>query len=379
MHLFKIRLLTLFRNKTVLFWSLIFPIILSTFFSLAFKNVGSGDAFQSIYVAVVENDELDLNLVNLLEEVEFSENNKMFKVVKTSEEEAHKHLEDKNVNSIIKTSNGKISFIVNNNGLNQTIVKAFLDEYLQTTTAVLDIIVLSDNNPEEILNDLMNTKTYIGSVDKDKNKDTANTVLIMFFSVIGMALIYGGFWGTDNIINLQANQSTKGVRLAISPINRLKMIIIYTLAAFVVHIMIIMIFLLYLILIIGINFGDKLLFVLLVSVVGSLVGITFGSFIAISLKRASEGIKVTITTLVGVIGGFFSGMMFPDMKYLIQDKAPFLNYINPVGVITDALHTLNYFGVTSRFYLNVGILGIMAIVFTILTFLFYRRDSYESI
>jgi len=377
MHLFKTRLLSLFRDKTVIFWALIFPIILSTFFSLAFKNIATGDIIQTIDIAVVEDENIDLNLLNLLNEVEINENEKMFAVVRVSEEEAQKLLADKEVEAIIKTINNKINLIVNSSGLNETIVKAMLDEYLQTTTAVMDIMVLSASNPEEIIRDLSNSKTYIDEVGKDK--DVANAVLIMYFSVIGMALIYGGFWGTDNIRYLQANLSTKGIRVAVSPVNRFKMILIYTLATFVVHILIILIFLLYLILALGINFGDKLPFVSLICVLGSLVGITFGSFIAISLKKANAGIKVMITTLVGIIGGFFSGMMMLDMKYIIQVKAPFLNYINPVGVITDALHTLNYFGVTPRFYLNIGILAIMVIAFTIGTFLFYRSDSYESV
>ena len=77
-------------------------------------------------------------------------------------------------------------------------------------------------------------------------------VLTYFFALLGMALIYGGFWGTDNIINLQANMSGKGIRIAVSPVNRFKTLLIYTLCAFLVHILIISIILFYLLVIIGV-------------------------------------------------------------------------------------------------------------------------------
>lgn len=378
MHLFKIRMLTLFRNKIIIFWSLMFPIILATFYSLAFRNIMNGEIIETINIAVVDNESLEEGFLETLKSVEFSENKKMFNVVLKNSEETLELLEAKEVIGIIEVKEDKsIIYKVNEAGIGQTIVKTFLDEYLQTTAAFMDIVVISGNNPNDIINDLTNPKNYIDEVSSDRNK--ANITLVMYFSLLGMALIYGGFWGTDNILNLQANMSTKGVRIAVSPANRLKMLLIYTLCAFVIHIMIISILLFYITVILGINFGDKLLYTLLVCGLGSLVGISFGSFVSIALKKAGEGTKVMVTTLVGVIGGFLSGMMMVNMKYIIQTKAPFLQYINPVSVITDALHTLNFFGVTSRFYMNIGILVIMIIVFTIGTYIFYRRDSYESI
>ena len=377
MHLFKMRMLTLFRSKVVIFWSLIFPIILATFYSLAFKNVLSGEIIKTIDIVVVDNEYLTDDFLNTISNVEISDGKKMFNVVLKDSEGALSLLKDDEVVGIIELNSEKIAYKVNQGGLYQTITKSFLDEYIQTTAAVMDLIVLSENNQNDIINDLMNNKNYIDEVSSTRNK--ANVILIMYFSLIGMALIYGGFWGTDNIINLQANMTPKGVRIAVSPVNRLKILLIYTLCAFIIHILIIFILLFYITVILGVDFGGKLLYVIIVCILGSLVGITFGSFISIALKKVSEGIKITITTFVGIIGGFLSGMMVVDMKYIIQTKAPFIQYINPISVITDALHTLNYFGVTSRYYLNIGILGIMVIVFTIGTYMFYRRDSYESI
>lgn len=377
MHLFKTRMRTLIRNRTVLFWSLVFPLVLATFFNLAFKNIMNDENFSTIDLAVIDSEEKDVVFLNTIENIQINEDTKMFNVNLVADTEAYKLLENNDVAAIIESSGKSIKLILNSSGLDQTITKSVIDEYLQTNSAVIELIVLSENNVDEIMTDLMTEVNYIDEISASKNR--ANIILIFFFSLIGMALIYGGFWGTDNIINLQANMSTKAIRVAVSPVNRLKILIIYTISAFLIHIFTIAILMFYLLVVLGLNFGDKLLLTFLICILGSLVGISFGSFITISLKKAREGVKVMITTLVGVIGGFLSGMMVVEMKYIIQTKAPFLHYINPVSIITDALHTLNYFGPTPRFYLNIGIMVLMILVFTFGTYLFYRRDSYESI
>lgn len=377
MHLFKTRMISLLRNRTILFWSLIFPILLATLYNLAFANIMNGELIETIDIAIVESDDMDQELLKVIDETTFDNDVKLFNASIGNRDNAYKLLDDNDVIGIIEIIDGKLSFVVNNSGLDQTITKSFLDEYLQTTNAFTNLIVIGSGNIEEISNDLFKNVNYIDEIAASRNR--ANYILIYYFALIGMAIIYAGFWGTDNIINLQANMSGKAVRIAVSPVNRLKTLIIYTLCALIIHIMIIIILLFYLIGILGLDFGDKLLLIFLVCVLGSLVGISFGSFVAISLKKAREGTKVLITTIVGVLGGFLSGMMVPDMKYIIQTKFPIINYINPVAIISDSLYSLNYYGASSRFFINLVILIFMTIIFTIGTYLFYRRDSYESI
>ena len=47
----------LFRNTTNMFWILIFPIILGTFFYIAFSNLGASESMSTIPVAVVLTDD----------------------------------------------------------------------------------------------------------------------------------------------------------------------------------------------------------------------------------------------------------------------------------------------------------------------------------
>ena len=56
-HFFKYQFKTLIRNKMVIFWTLIFPLALATFFNLAFSNLTASEKFETINVALVEKQE----------------------------------------------------------------------------------------------------------------------------------------------------------------------------------------------------------------------------------------------------------------------------------------------------------------------------------
>lgn len=378
MHIFKMRMLVLLRNKIVLFWTLLFPIALATFFNFAFANVLKSEEFITIPVAIVENDNLDNEFVNLMQTIEYGSTKKMYNIKVMSNDEGLIELDKETIIGIIEFDDeANILLRVKSGGIQATILKSFLDEYIQTTEAIYSLSIISDNDINVIMADLFNNQNYLSDVETDTNP--ALVILIYFFSLIGMALVQGGYWGTMAMIDLQANLSPRGMRVVISGKNKFSLLYIHLLASFLIHITEILLFLLYMVFILKINFAINIWGLAITCILGSLTGITFGAFLGISLKKAREGTKVLITTLTGVLGGFLSGMMNPGIKYFVHTKLRFLEFINPVGVINDALYSLQYFQTRERFYLNILILVGMIIVFSSFTYLQFRRDTYESV
>jgi ABC-2 type transport system permease protein len=82
---------------------------------------------------------------------------------------------------------------------------------------------------------------------------------------------------------------------------------------------------------------------------------------------------------VSMIGSFFAGMMAPEMKYIIAQKAPILSYLNPVNLITDAFYCLYYFDTFTRYTINVILLCIFILVFCTGTYFIIRRRKYASL
>ena len=60
-HNFKYALKTLFKNKMLIFWTFAFPIILGTFFNMAFSNIENSEKLDIIDIAIVNNEEFSNN------------------------------------------------------------------------------------------------------------------------------------------------------------------------------------------------------------------------------------------------------------------------------------------------------------------------------
>ena len=57
MHIFHYQLKLLLRDRIVMFWTFIFPIILATFFNLAFSKLNSSEMFEPAQLAIIEQKE----------------------------------------------------------------------------------------------------------------------------------------------------------------------------------------------------------------------------------------------------------------------------------------------------------------------------------
>jgi ABC-2 type transport system permease protein len=77
--------------------------------------------------------------------------------------------------------------------------------------------------------------------------------------------------------------------------------------------------------------------------------------------------------------GFLSGLMFGNMKNIIELHCPIINRINPAAVLSDAFYCLGIYNDMERFTRCILILAVMSILLLFSAFLGVRRDSYDSI
>ncbi len=378
-HIYLNRIKCLLRNKSLMFWTLLFPIILGTLFNFAFANLK--EELDPIDVVVIENEAYKSNtsFKKLIEELSKEGNNKLLNVTHIDEnnfdmKEVYKKLEENEFKGIIEVKED-IKLIISSSGLNQTILKSILDNYKQTY-AVINTIAMENPRAinEELINSLSNKENYI----KDNTSSNTDATVIYFYTLIGMAVIYAGFWGVRTITETQANLSSKGKRLSISPVNKLYSLIASLAAGFTIHIVELLILLGYLTLILNKDFGNNMPYVILICIVGSIAGIALGSLFA-ATNNLKEDTKVGIYSTFSLVLSFLSGMMYIDMKYIIAKNVPILAKINPVALITDGLYSLYYYDTYTRFFENIIYLAIISVVLVFLTYLLVRRHKYESL
>lgn len=376
-HIFLTRLKCLIRDKQTVFWTLFFPLVLATFFDMAFSNLNNSETFHPIDIAVVQNAayQQSTDLQSALQSASQGDD-RIFNLTAVTKEEADSLLNDNKIQGYID-ADPEITLVVKESGLNQNIIKAFLDNYRQTVSAVTSIL---KENPMAAQNGLFDAIADRQEYTKEVTGSSAqpNNVLNYFYTLIAMSCLYGGFWGMREVTDIQANLSSRAARVNTAPVHKAKVFLYSLCAALLIDFVEMLLLLAYLYFGLKIDFGNKAGFVLLTTFVGCIVGISFGAFIS-SLVKKGEGLKVAILIAASMVGSFLSGMMYQDMKYIIAQNVPVLSYLNPANLLTDAFYSLYYYDTYTRYALNMGALGIFAVVFCMITYLIIRRQKYASL
>ncbi len=374
-QLYLTRLKCLFRNKESMFWCYMFPILLATCFFFAFNNLWKIEDFKSVPIAYDNEGAKEDGLGQVLEAAETPEGIRMFEVVRCDESEAKRLLEEGKITAYIVGSTDPKLFI-KDNGLQATIIKGFLDSYKQMSATIHTILSQNPNAMNEgLIDDVMNYGSYISEVTNEKKPAQ---LLIYFYALLAFSCLYSANWGLDEIVNIQANLSNRGARVSVSPVRKMKLLLCNLAAAMTAHMGSMILLFLYMYYIIKVDFGNHLPQLFLVCAVGSLAGLALGAFVGVNVNKKAETKEAILTTcLLG--GAFLSGMMMPNMKYIIENNLPVLGYINPVNLITDAMYSLYYYDTYDRYFTNLAILSVISIVLGTISVIRIRRSSYASI
>lgn len=363
----------------MLFWTLIFPFVLGTFFYLALGNIGASYELEIIPIAVVKNEYLEEDeiLKNVISSLSEKSDNQLFETKYTTKETAETLLENESIEGYIVLEDKNLpKMVVKRNGINQTIIKSVLDEYYQMASTANHII---DYNPQAIYDGTLQLLSETGGVLEDKTNENIDFSINYFFTLIAMTCLYGSLIGLEVVKDTEANLSKKGARMCMAPINKFKIVLAGLLAGYVVQGIALGLLFAYLITIFKINFSTQILPTVILSAVGCLAGIALGTFIGVSNKK-TESFKIGLLIAVIMACCFFSGMMGEiSLKAYFDETFPLFAKINPVNTITDGLYALFAYDNLTVYYNCLARIAIFALVLMLLSYIFIRRKKYDSI
>lgn len=386
-HNFKYSLKVLFRNKPLIFWTYIFPLILALLFNLAFKDIESNEVLKTIDIAVVNSESFENDTItkNILKELS-SEENKIFNIEYTDLEKSKELLENKEISGYIIYDND-IKIVINNNGINETILKYTLDE-IQNTKNMVNIMLNSSITKEinngnininynEIYNNIMNKISNTNIKLNDISNKNLSYTMIEYYTLIAMAALYGSMLSMYITNYNDARMCPVGKRKNVSPTNKMTLIVSGLLSSYIVQLIGMFILFMFMIFILKIEF-IKLGKVIFLSLLSSLAGLSLGVFVS-SVFKAKENTKTGIIITITMICCYLSGMMGITMKYIIDTNIPIINKINPANMITDALYSLYYYEDNIRYSFNIISLIIFSTIMILISYLKLRREKYDSI
>lgn len=373
-HIFKYELVTTVRNKPAMFWMLAFPIILGTFFNIAFSGIyEKDDMFSAIPVAVVEQQE-NSSFKLTMEQMSDGED-ALFDAEYTDKDKALELLENGDVSGVIFVGD-ELSLSVKGDGLKPTIIKSFLDRYKINEKIITDAAKKDPMKVQDVV-DAMSKEINCVS-EKNISDGNQDPYVQYFYNLIAMSCLFGTLAGLNIVIRSQGNLSDIGARKCISPIHKLKTITASLLAVTLINFLCNVFGLLYLVFALGIDFGAPIFPLFGIALAGSLTGVSLGFFVG-AIGRADEGHKTGILVAVSMFFCFMSGLMVGNMRAVVDKYAPWFNKINPAALISDSFYSLNIYDTYDRLIQNIVTLLIITAVCTLGGFMLTRRQKYASL
>ncbi|MFM1539537.1 ABC transporter permease [Helcococcus bovis] len=351
MHNLKYLVKSVFVDKDVLFWIILYPIILSSFFYFSLNSIGKESA-SKINVGLDSKNEYSyifkqVDIFNLLD-------------IKKGEE-----------NSSLK--NNKID--------------AFVDEKLNIKTSSNTVnYTFKVNVVESVvrqIKEMQNLNIPIEKYDFNANyfsSKNAEVSPIKFFmySLLAMYMIYGYFMTCQIYSLYQGNLSAFGARVSVSPISKYNKLFVPFVFGFLVNIFSNILLILVITYIYGISIIQNLPYTAIILISANILGLSLGALISVTNKlslNAKTGLGVGISLFLA----FLTGMMNNQMKSVIEGAVPFISKINPVALGMDALYGVNVLNDTKILYENVGLMLVSSLVILSISFVFMNRGRYESI
>lgn len=337
----------LFRDFGFSFWSLVYPLILVSFFHVAFSGL-TNIKYENVNVGV----EKENPIIYVLK------NTDMVNVYELTKDQAVEKIESGDLDGFIDMD---FNIAVKKSGINQTIIKSIVDQVKQMNASniALERFDFSVN--------------YIG-----EKEQKANGILVIFYSMIAMVTAYSIFAGVETVSLAQGNLTNIGARLNVTPLKKMNFILAGTIIGIILNLFANVILLLYIRYILKMNLFTEIKYSFIFIMLGNLFGISLGIFIGASNKK-SIGVKTLISIATMLILSFLSGLMSPDVKIMLDRKIPILGKVNPVGIISNNLYRINLLENTKDIGSGIFILIAYSVILVFGSYMFLRGRNYDSI
>lgn len=368
-----LRFKVLLSDRSMIFWTLIFPMLLSIFFSLALRSAYAEARVRDIPLAVVVKDDGIQSFLNILQDDYALITQTAFDSV----EAAEKALINGEVEGIVSDDKQlSLSFSKAAYTSEITVINNVFESY-NTKQALLSQLIT--DNPaalnQAVIESLYDDQNYVKTIVDSKSEDL---VLIHYFTTIAMLCLYAADWGNKSGQYLQADMSAIGIRNNIAPTPKYKLLltdifVVYAIfmAEFFIHVS-------FLHFILNVSFGQNALLVILTGLCGGLLTTTLGYMICVSIQ-GSEGKRSVLISMVGLFMSFLSGMMSPSIKYALESISPLFSKLNPASLITDNFFWIYRNTNLNVVYLNLAIMLGLSLVFGIMAFRKLNGVSYDHL
>lgn len=368
----------LFANKASFFWVIAFPYILAMFYNASFSNINNFYKFKTIDVGIINNEEIKNNEIIKHSLTSLEEEGKpVFKIKYIdSNEEAEELIKNKQIAGYVTFYKDKEpQIIVREESSEATTIKAVVSSFIEKEKTINNILKESPEKQAKAFENLKKDVTY--TIDKTSEKK--NFTLHIYLSLLAMAAMYAGCLALNVVIFSEANMSTKGARIGISPIPKYKIITSGLLVALFIEIINLNVLYLYLTKIFNIALPKDIFHTILILTFGVIASFSLAIFIGLFIKgslKKKNGVLISIIMTLT----FFSGGMGPvENKSILEKKLPILVNISPVSSMSKGIYSLFAYDNLNVYWHSLARIVLFIIVLLLLSIKYIRRKSYDDL
>ncbi|MBR3225779.1 MAG: ABC transporter permease [Atopobiaceae bacterium] len=391
---FKYTTLSIVRERSIVIWVMLFPLILATLFNAMFKGIdenahdldpipvaivnksegGADKAFNTMVDALSEGDEAILAPMDAKTDEEaraLLRDNKAIGVV-TLDVDGWPSLELSAVTGTTGVSMGQVE---------RTVLADVIDDFCRTREALEDIMrndPQAAENPEVVLS-LVRRDDYTSEL-KITHSQTREYVRY-FYALLGFAAVMAANVSLTAVGAIQPNVSVLGARRAIGGTGRSRMLAGAIAASWLVSFLALVVAFAYIRFALGVEFGGREAACVLGIAVAALMATALGALVGALPYvpyAAKSGILTGITCLLSLFAGLYGTPALRLADQVARD-APWATVVNPVKQVSNLFYSLYVYTDLTPFFRTIGVLTIITAVLALAAALMMRRQSYASL
>ena len=378
----KRQILVNIREKSNIFWTMIFPLILATLFHFTLGEMLDQNGMETISAAYVTQSAAESaespshqEKDSFLEYLE-SFDNSWLKILPMTEKEAENALKNDEILGTFYGGEEK-SLTIGENSTYTSILSQILEIYEKNEVLIARIAQDHPEHLSDAVTALEDYKTCTETVTFDGT--SMDSVQNYFFALIAMTCLYGSFMGMYNAVGVQANTSVLGARLTAGCVKRYKSIAASLLSSWMISFLEVLILLFYMDVILGdIDLSGQILQIFVICAAATLYSCSLGMVIG-TVGSWSANLKNGIVVAVSMACSFAADLMLSGVKGAIETYAPVINRINPGALTTDAFYSVLVYNDTEKYFRSLILLTVFALLLLTAAVLSMRRMRYESI
>ena len=125
--------------------------------------------------------------------IDVDEETKLFKIkADFTKEFLEQKLTENAITGYLFVENKQLYYRINENGMEQTVTKSVLDQYVQISQVILQVASTNPEKVASVTDSLQNDHRYLETI-RSKRQASSDSMYIYFYALIAMTCTYGCF------------------------------------------------------------------------------------------------------------------------------------------------------------------------------------------